>query len=140
MDPFIRIDTIENDAESMGYSTTEKLGPTGIMGMGYQPASYDPGDRFIVTVKTEAIPDGEIVLTRGAQVNASDGRIGRLDGFLIDPITGQITDLVLREGHLWGQKDVTIPVAQIDHMEEENVYLKLDKHSVGALQTTPVNV
>jgi len=47
--------------------------------------------------------------------------------------------LVLREGHLWGQKDVSIPVAQIDHMKEDSVYLKLDKQSIGALPTTPVS-
>jgi hypothetical protein len=45
---------------------------------------------------------------------------------------------VLREGHMWGQKDVTIPVEQIDHMEKASVYLKLDKRSIGALPTTPV--
>lgn len=59
--------------------------------------------------------------------------------FLTDPITGQIADLVLREGHLWGKKDVMIPVDQIDHMEEESVCLKLDKQSIGALPTTPVS-
>jgi hypothetical protein len=137
MDPFIHIDTLQTDAEGMGYSTTES-GQMGYIGMGYAAWSHDPGEQFTVTVKTEAVPDGEVSLRRGAHVNASDGHIGRLDGFLADSITGQITHLVLREGHLWGQTDVKIPVEQIDHMEEDNVYLKLDKHDVGALPATPV--
>lgn len=37
-----------------------------------------------------------------------------------------ITHLVLRESHLWGQKDVTIPVSEIDRMEDNVVYHKLN--------------
>lgn len=138
MEHFIRIDTIENDAKSMGYST-ERYGLTGNLSMGYNAFPYASGEHFTVRIKTEAIPSGEILLTRGAHVHAKDGRqIGRLDGFLADPFTGQITHLVLREGHLWGQKDVTIPVAQIDHMKEEGIYLKLDKATLSSLPTTPI--
>lgn len=98
---------------------------------------HDPSERFTVTVKNEAVPDGEVTLTYGAHVHASDGRIGWLDGFLTDPITEQITHLVLREGHLWGQKAVTISVAQIDHSAADSVYLKLDKANIGTLAATP---
>lgn len=33
---------------------------------------------------------------------------------------------------------LTIPVAHINHLAEDQVYLKLDKASSGALPTTPV--
>lgn len=139
MDPFIHIDTIQNNAKSMGYPT-EEFGLTGNLAMGYATfPQHDPGEWFTVTVKTEAVPDGEVALTRGAHIHARDGQIGQLDGFLVTSNTGQITHLVLREGHLWGQKDVTIPVAQIDHMAADNIYLKLDKQSIGALPTTLVH-
>ena len=138
MDPLIHIDTIYTDAKGMGYSDRQ-IGLTGNLGMGYATwPQHDAGERFTVTVKTEAVPVGEITLTQGAHVYASDGQIGRLDGFLAAATTGQITHLLLREGHLWGQKDATIPVAQIDHLEAENVYLKLDKAHIGVLPTTPV--
>jgi sporulation protein YlmC with PRC-barrel domain len=71
-------------------------------------------------------------------VEATDGHAGRVDEFLVDPANGHITHLVLREGHLWGQKDVTIPVAQIDRIEDGAVYLKLDKESIGALPAIPI--
>lgn len=138
MEPFIHIDTLYNDAAGMGYAT-EEFGLAGNLGMGYtnwpQPAAGEP---FIVTVKTAATPLGEIALTHGAHIHASNGRqVGQLDGFLVDA-TGQISHLVLREGHFWGKKEVTIPVGQIDRLEEERVYLKLDQASIGALPTTPV--
>ncbi|MGO8991417.1 MAG: hypothetical protein ACLQGU_10495 [bacterium] len=48
------------------------------------------------------------------------------------------THLVLREGHLCGKKDVTIPVSQIDHIEEDTVYLKLRKVDIQASPAIPV--
>jgi sporulation protein YlmC with PRC-barrel domain len=79
------------------------------------------------------LPTGEIAMVRGAHVEATDGRVGRVDEFLVDPTNERITHLVLREGHLWGQKDVTIPLSEIDRIEEDTVYLKLDKRGVEAL-------
>jgi sporulation protein YlmC with PRC-barrel domain len=84
------------------------------------------------------IPPGELAVRRGARVRATDGHVGRVDEFMVDPTNGHITHLVLREGHPWGQKDVTIPVSQIERIEENAVYLRLDKHSIEALPAIPV--
>jgi hypothetical protein len=92
----------------------------------------------MISVEHERIPPGELAVRRGARVEATDGHAGRVDEFLVNPGDDHITHLVLREGHLWGQKDVTIPVSQIDHIEEGAVYLKLDKHSVEALPAIPI--
>ena len=62
-----------------------------------------------------------------------------IDEVVVDRETMHLTHLVLREGHLWGQKDVMIPVDEIENIEENNVYLKLDKQSVAALPTFPVH-
>ena len=91
------------------------------------------------TVKHEHIPPGELAVRRGARVEATDGHVGRVDEFLVNPSNGHITHLVLREGHLWGQKDVAIPVSEIWYIEEKIVYLKLDKHSIEALPTIPIH-
>ncbi len=69
---------------------------------------------------------------------ASDGLIGHVDEFLIDPANQQITHLILREGHFWGQKEVTIPVIQIERIEEDTVYLKLSKEEIEKLPKTPM--
>ena len=90
------------------------------------------------TVEHEHIPAGELAVRRGARVEATDGHVGRVDEFMVNPSDGHITHLVLREGHLWGQKDVTIPVSEIGYIEEKTVYLKLDKHGIEALPTIPI--
>jgi hypothetical protein len=91
-----------------------------------------------VTVRREAVPPGEIAVRQGARVEATDGHVGRLDEFLLDPVTAHVSHLVMREGHLWGQRDVTIPVSEIDRLGENAIYLKLSKDQVGALPSTPI--
>jgi sporulation protein YlmC with PRC-barrel domain len=91
-----------------------------------------------IPVTHQRIPHGELAVHRGARVEATDGHVGRVDEFLVDPVDTHITHLILREGHLWGQKDVTIPVSHIDRIEEDTVYLNLDKHNVGALPAIPI--
>jgi hypothetical protein len=61
-----------------------------------------------------------------------------VDEFLVDRETGHITHLVLREGHLWGQRDVLIPVSGIGHIDENRVYLTLNKKEIEDLPTIPV--
>jgi hypothetical protein len=43
--------------------------------------------------------------------------------------------VVLREGHLWGKKDVTIPVSEIERITDDAVYLKLGKKVIATLPT-----
>lgn len=102
------------------------------------PYSYTEVERL--PVEHERIPVGEMAVHRGARVEATDGGAGHIDGFLVDETSEHITHLVLKEGHLWGQRDVTVPVSAIDRIEEDVVYLKLDKEGIGNLPLlTPQN-
>jgi sporulation protein YlmC with PRC-barrel domain len=91
-----------------------------------------------LAVKHKAIPADELAVRRGAWVEATDGPVGRVDEFLVDPESDHITHLVLREGHIWGQKEVTIPISEIERIEENAVYLKIDKRKIEALPAIPV--
>jgi len=90
-----------------------------------------------VPAKREHIPPGGLAVCHGAQVLATDGRVGKLEEFLMDPASGCITHLVMREGHFWAPKDVTIPISEISRIGERAVYLTLDKHSVESLLAVP---
>jgi len=111
--------------------------PSGLSGSMLWPYAT-PAAGFIM-IENEHIPVNELAVRRGAGVEATDGHVGRVDEFLINPIDNTISHLVLREGHFWGQKDVTIPVSQIDRIEADTVWLKLDKHSIEALPAIPVH-
>lgn len=89
-------------------------------------------------VEHENIPEGEIAIKRGARVEATDGYVGQVDELLVNPETMHVTHLVLRDRHIFSRKDITIPISQIDRADEDNIYLKLDRHSVEGLPTTPI--
>jgi uncharacterized membrane protein/sporulation protein YlmC with PRC-barrel domain len=89
-------------------------------------------------VEYEHIPPGQLAVRRGTGVEASDGWIGRVAELAIDPKSGEITHLLLGEGHLWGKKEVALPISAIDRIFDEVVYLKLDKQSVEKLPAIPV--
>jgi hypothetical protein len=92
----------------------------------------------VIPVEEEQIPPGELAVYRGARMEAMDGEAGVLGEFLVNPLTGHISHLILMGGHLWGKKEVTIPVSAIDRIEQDTVYLKLDKKAVEALPSEPV--
>jgi sporulation protein YlmC with PRC-barrel domain len=92
----------------------------------------------IVDDKVRRIPPGELAVRRGARVRATDGWVGRVDEFIVGPVSGNITHLVLREGHPWKEKDITIPVDQIDHIKENTVYLKIDKNTIASMPSVAV--
>jgi sporulation protein YlmC with PRC-barrel domain len=102
------------------------------------PHELSVEERILVPETVEQVPAGELALRRGARVEATDKPIGRVDELILDPKSHRVTHLVLREGHLWGQKEVTIPVSEIALVEEDTVRLKLDAKSVEALPATSV--
>lgn len=120
------------DGSGEGLGVPSMIYPT-TMDAGYMTESVE-----LSYLNEEQIPENELAIHRGAHVEASDGRVGQIDEFLIDSTTGQITHLVLRQGHLWGKKDVTVPVSAIDHIQEDLVILNLDKAAVERLPHVPV--
>lgn len=134
--------TREELAELKPFIRSEFIGPEDSQYRYYLPTAlereaeggffwpYTTHEDYGMYIGMEQFPHDELGIHRGAQVEATDGRIGRVDEFIINPDNNHITHLVLREGHLWGQKDVTIPVSDIGRIEEDTVYLKLDKRTV----------
>ncbi len=62
---------------------------------------------------SDTIPVGEVEVQRGEHVQASDGHIGQVEGLVIDPDSHRVTHVLLQEGHLWGRKDVAIPISTV---------------------------
>lgn len=119
--------------ESMKHFIQEEYIPSNIMLYMAENVGWDMGTPAGVFVEHEAVPAGGIAVHKGSGVFATDGHIGRVDDFLVEKKTGRITHLILLEGHLWGKKDVSVPVNRIDRYEDGNVYLKIDKSEVEAL-------
>ena len=91
-----------------------------------------------VPVKHKQIPAWEHSVRRGTRVKALDGYVGTVDEFVVSPKSGHITHLVMRKGHLWGQKDVVIPLSAMGNTVGDTVFLKLNKDQIEALPTLPL--
>lgn len=81
----------------------------------------------------------ELAIRRGARVVAQDGQVGQVDEFVVDRPSEHITHLVMREGHLWEQRDIIIPASYIERIEDNAVYLSINRASVITLPTVPVH-
>jgi sporulation protein YlmC with PRC-barrel domain len=61
----------------------------------------------------DTVPLGEVAVRRGQGVQATDGEIGKVQGLVIDPRNHHVTHVLLEEGHLWGRKEVAIPITAV---------------------------
>jgi sporulation protein YlmC with PRC-barrel domain len=83
-------------------------------------------------VTKDTIPAGEVEVRRGDRVHASDGEIGKVEGLVIEPEGGHVTHVLLQEGHLWGRKEVAIPMTAVEKIEE-GVSVSLSKREIEDL-------
>jgi sporulation protein YlmC with PRC-barrel domain len=88
----------------------------------------------------DRVPKGDVEIRRASEVTSADGhRIGHVDGLVVDS-DEQITHLALeRGGHLWGRREVTIPIGAVSKVETDRVTLTLTKEQVGALEPVAVH-
>ena len=89
------------------------------------------------TVTYDTVPLGEEAVRRGDHVHATDGAIGQVEGLVIDPRNHHVTHVLLQEGHLWGRKDVAIPISAVTEADD-GIGLSLTKDQVRDLP--PVDI
>lgn len=89
-------------------------------------------------VTYDKVPLGEITVQRGEHVHATDGEIGRVQGLVIDPRDRGVTHVLLQEGHLWGRKEVAIPIRAVARVDD-GIQLNLTKQEVKDLQPVAVD-
>jgi sporulation protein YlmC with PRC-barrel domain len=102
---------------------------------GLGPVTYDSK----APVVWDRIPKGEVELRRGSAVTASGGEhLGRIDGFVVDD-DQQIAHFVLEHGHLWGKREIAIPIGAVVRIESDGVFLSLSKDEVEAIKAPRVH-
>ncbi len=136
MDPFIKKTYIQDNAPE-GFSTP--VGGMYTTGSYYYLPYVTSGRPVFEPIETQQIPLGELAVRRGTRVEATDGYVGKVDEFVVNPENCHITHLVMREGHLWGQKDVIIPLSAMGETRKDTVFLKLNKHQIESLPTFPLH-
>ena len=138
LQPAEEIDLAEGDEYGGGYGDQESVqgyGNVGSMGVGGSVSGAGVGagvGHRTRTVTHHVVPMGEAELRPGEHVHAVDGEIGQVLGFIVDPDDQRVTHVVLREGHLWGRREVAIPISAVTAIDE-GIRLNMTKKQVEDL-------
>ena len=108
--------------------------PEQVLSMPYY--GMGPGMGVPVTVTYNTVPLDEVEVRRGEHVHATDGHIGKVQGLVIDP-THRVTHVLLQEGHLWGRKEVAIPIGAVTGVDD-GIRLNITRQQVQDLP--PVDI
>jgi sporulation protein YlmC with PRC-barrel domain len=131
LDEYSRLDPAEetelrDGGYGGGYGGVGVGGSASVMGMGMGLGSSTP------LVVEHAVPLGEIEVERHESVHAVDGHIGQVEGFVVDPADQKVTHVLLKEGHLWGRRQVAIPVSAVASVNA-GIRLNITKQQVEDL-------
>ena len=127
---FERLDEAEDvqflpaDPDASGYGAHASAWPYFTIGM---PLGHHHEPMF-----NDRVPLGEVEVRRGDQVHARDGLIGAVEGLVVDPADHHVTHVLLQEGHVWGRKQVAIPIGAANRVDYE-IRVDLTKDEIEAL-------
>jgi len=140
---FEQLDSAEETQFVPGTRGYAAYGPEQVLAWPYASLGGDPsvaGDAvsgISETVTFDTVPLGEVEVRRGEPVHATDGHIGHVEGLVINPGNHHVTHVLLQEGHLWGRKEVAIPISAVTSVED-GIQLSIAKADVQDLP--PVNI
>jgi hypothetical protein len=123
LEPSEEVDLAEGMDYGGGYgqsAAVQGYGDAGGMGVGGSASGMGIGmglGHRTPVIVSHAVPMGETEVGRHDRVHAVDGEIGQVEGFAVDPVDHQVTHILLKEGHLWGRKEVAIPVSAVASLD-----------------------
>lgn len=116
------------------------VGVTNVLALPYYDSGLGYAGAFDANagVFYDRIPKGEVEIRRSSSVVTADGEyVGDVDGFLVEH--EHITHFVLERGHLWGRREVTVPIGSVTRVESDTVTVGLSREEIGALPARKVH-
>ena len=114
--------------------------PPGATGLPDVPGDDPREISQVVTVDT--VPDqlpGTDEVSRGQHVHAIDGDIGHVQGITVDPGTGHVTSVLLRERHLLSHRTVLIPRSAVAEVSADGFHLSITKRQAQDLPPADID-
>ena len=141
---FEKLDSAEETQFVPGTRGYAAYGPEQVLSWPYSSLGGGPSvtDEAVAgvsqTATYDAVPLGEVAVRRGERVHATDGDIGRVEGLVIDPRNHHVTHVLLQEGHLWGRKEVAIPISAVTDVQD-GIRLNIVKQEVQDLPSVDID-
>jgi sporulation protein YlmC with PRC-barrel domain len=82
------------------------------------------------------LPSGQVAVRGDQHVHSADGEIGKVRAVMVDAGSGQVTHILLQEGHLWGKREVAIPWGTVTSLDE-GVHVSLTSEAIKELPAVP---
>lgn len=143
---FVRLDSAEETQFVPGTQGYAQYGPEQVLSWPYYglhggqaggvAGAAVPGTSETITYDT--VPAGEVEVRRGEPVYATDGPIGRVHGLVVDPASHRVSHVLLAEGHLWGRKEVAIPISAVVDVTD-GIKLQITKQEVADLPAVEID-
>jgi len=140
---FEKLDSAEETQFVPGTSGYALYGPEQVLSWPYSSlgggmsVEGDTVPGFADTATYDTVPVGDVAIRRGERVHATDGDIGHVEGLVIDARNHHVTHVLLQEGHLWGRKEVAIPINAVAGVDD-GIRLSVTKQEVQDLP--PVDI
>jgi sporulation protein YlmC with PRC-barrel domain len=135
---FAKLDPAEETQFLPGTPGYPGYDPEQVLSMPYYSMGMGGGGNYVPqTVTYDTVPLDEVEVCRGDHVHATDGHIGKVQGLVIDPNSHRVTHVLLQEGHLWGRKEVAIPIGAVTGVDD-GIRLNITKQQVQDL--APVDI
>jgi hypothetical protein len=137
-DPAEEVEVVDDDGYGGGYGgagAVQGYGNVGSMGVGGSASGMGIGSGLghrTPVIVSHAVPLGETEVERHESVHCVDGEIGRVEGFIVSPADHRVTHVLLQEGHLWGRRQVAIPVSAVASVDA-GIRLNITKKQVEDL-------
>jgi hypothetical protein len=122
---------------SVGYATYEPKDTLTLPYYGLGLTAATARDKAAQSVTHDRLPLGEVAVHRGDRVHATDGEIGLVQGLVIERKTHHVTHVLLQEGHLWGRKEVALPIGSVTGLAD-GIQLNIGKSEVRDLPAIDV--
>jgi hypothetical protein len=140
---FARLDPAEDvevadDGYGGGYgqaAAVQGYGGVGGLGVGGSATGMGIGmglGHGTPVIVSHAVPVGETEVERHESVHCTDGEIGQVEGFIVSGADHRVTHVLLKEGHLWGRRQVAIPVSAVASVDA-GIRLNITKQQVEDL-------
>lgn len=114
------------------------VGISGVLTLPYYDAELMVGTNPLQTVSWHRIPAGDVEVRRRSRVTTVDQHdVGHVEGFVTDD-RRHVSHLVVDHGHLFGHRDLVVPLDAIDGVANDNVTLSITRDEVRDLPRAQV--
>lgn len=114
------------------------IGITDVLTLPYYEAELGVGYPLEQTVSWHRVPVGEVEIRRRSRVTTSDLRdVGHVEGFVTDEQRA-VTHVLVDHRHLFGHRDLLVPLAAVAHVDNDHVTLALTRDQVRDLPRADV--